>query len=230
MPEQERLDSQVGKTARRFAVLAFITAGFTYALVVFGGIVRINGSGMGCGHDWPLCNGQLIPPMDFETLIEYGHRLAAVLVGFLLFAVALYGVQRRRTPGLAGHGVSGLAVGAATLLIVQVLVGAITVRLELPAGTVVLHLAIASALLALLLIAGLRALTKAPAVRETSTTYPHWALAAAGLGFVALLLGGAGGEHGRRAHVPTPDTPPRRLRPPAHHRRRQETASQRSSA
>lgn len=190
MAEQNRLDSQVGKTARRFAVLAFSTAGLTYALIVFGGIVRITGSGMGCGDDWPLCNGQLVPPMDFETLIEYGHRLAAVLVGFLVLAVAVYGVRRRRTPGLAGRNVSWLGVAAAALLIVQVFVGAITVRLELPAGTVVLHLAIASALLAVLLIAGLRALTEAPAVRDTSTTYPRWALASAVLGFVALLFGG----------------------------------------
>ncbi|KPK82595.1 MAG: hypothetical protein AMS25_01705 [Gemmatimonas sp. SM23_52] len=142
MPEQERLDSQVRKTARRFAVLAFITAGFTYALILFGGIVPITGSGMGCGEDWPLCNGQIIPPMNFETLIEYGHRLAAVLVGFLVLALAVYSVRRRHTPGLAGRGISGLGVAAAALLIAE-----------------------------------LRTLTEAPAVRDTSMTYPRWALA-----------------------------------------------------
>jgi len=96
------------------------------------------------------------------------------------------------SPRLRGvnRGVSGLAVAAAALLIVQVLAGGITVRVELPAGTVVLHLAFTSGLLAVLLIAGLRALTEAPAVCDTSTTYPRWALACAVLGFVALLFGG----------------------------------------
>jgi len=190
MPKQARLDSEARNTARRFAVLAFITAGFTYALIVFGGIVRITGSGMGCGDDWPLCNGQLIPPMDFETLIEYGHRLAAALVGFLVLAVTVYALRHRGAPGFAGRGILGLAIASAALLVVQVLVGAITVRLELPASTVVLHLAVASALLATLLIAGLRALTESPTARDTSTTHPRWALTSAALGFVALLFGG----------------------------------------
>lgn len=42
---------------QRFASLAWITAVCSYFLVVFGGIVRITGSGLGCGDDWPLCRG-----------------------------------------------------------------------------------------------------------------------------------------------------------------------------
>ncbi|UCF21337.1 MAG: COX15/CtaA family protein [Gemmatimonadota bacterium] len=180
------------KTAGRFATLAFVTAGFTYALIVFGGVVRITGSGMGCGDDWPLCNGQLIPPLDFETLIEYGHRLAAALVGLLVLLVAGHAVKNRNASGIAGRGIAGLAVAALLLLIVQVLVGAITVKLELPTSTVVLHLALASTLLATLLIAGLRARGAVPSAAEPGRTPSHtrWALASAALGFVALLFGG----------------------------------------
>ncbi len=183
-------DDRGQETARRFATLAFVTAGLTYALIVFGGVVRITGSGMGCGDDWPLCNGQLIPPFDFETLIEYGHRLAAALVGFLVLLVAGYAVRNRQTPGIAGRGIVGLAIAALVLLIVQVLVGAITVKLELPASTVVLHLALASTLLATLIIAGLRAQATSPAPPGPTPTYARWALASAALGFVALLFGG----------------------------------------
>jgi len=179
-------------TFRRFAVLAFVTALFTYALIVFGGVVRITGSGMGCGDDWPLCNGRLIPPLDFETAIEYGHRLAALLVSGLVAALAIYAFRHRRALS-SGRGILGLAVAALLLLVVQVLVGAVTVWLELPTATVVLHLVVASSLLAVLLIAGLQARAEArPAFQAggAEAGYPRWALSAAALGFVLIFFGG----------------------------------------
>jgi heme A synthase len=191
MPDQELLDSTASAALKRFTWLAFVTAILTYALLVFGGVVRITGSGMGCGDDWPLCNGRLIPPMDFATMIEYGHRLAAALVSVLVFVVVAYALRHRHTAGFADRGLVRLAIVSAVLLIVQVLVGAITVWLELPTGTVVLHLVLASTLLAALLIAGLRARPHARplVVERQDVTYPRWALATAALGFILLLFG-----------------------------------------
>ncbi len=189
MPDSAGGASTIGKIRRRFATLAFITAVCTYALIVFGGIVRITGSGMGCGDDWPLCNGQLIPPMDFETLIEYGHRLAAAAVGFLVLGVAVYAWLHRRTPGIGNRGVVGWSIASLVLLVAQVLVGAVTVWLELPASTVVLHLTVASVLLATLTIAGLRALSGPARLTEAGASYPRWALISAALGFLLLVLG-----------------------------------------
>src|SRR5438876_288860 len=63
---------------RAFTRLAWTAAGFTYLLIILGAIVRITGSGMGCGEHWPLCNGKLLPPLDLPTLIEYTHRLVAL--------------------------------------------------------------------------------------------------------------------------------------------------------
>ncbi len=55
---------------RRFARLAWSAAACTYLLIILGAIVRITGSGMGCGEHWPLCNGKLLPPLEFPTKNE----------------------------------------------------------------------------------------------------------------------------------------------------------------
>jgi len=137
---------------RSFTRLAWSAAACTYLLIILGAIVRISGSGMGCGDHWPLCNGKLLPPLDLPTLIEYGHRLAAALVSVLVSALAAYAWWLRRGAGSGERYVpSRTAYVALGLLIVQVLLGAVTVKLELPPWTVILHLGTAMLLLATLI-------------------------------------------------------------------------------
>lgn len=167
---------------RRFARLAWTAAACTYVLIVLGGIVRITGSGMGCGDHWPVCNGRLIPRLDdVKTVIEWTHRLVAAIVSILVAAVAGYAWWLRRkgvgsgewdAPGKASY----VALG---LLVVQVLLGAVTVKLELPPWTVILHLGTAMLLLATLLAAALGTFT--PPSRAGSLGL--------GLGFATVLLG-----------------------------------------
>lgn len=134
---------------RSLTRLAWTAVLATYLLIVLGGIVRITGSGLGCGDEWPICHGRLIPSFaDIPTLIEWSHRLVAAIVSTLvaLLAVVVWRA-RRREPPRPGR----LAYLALGLLIVQVLLGAVTVRLHLPPWTVVLHLGTAMLLLATLL-------------------------------------------------------------------------------
>lgn len=163
--------------------LAWAAALATYLLIVLGGIVRISGSGLGCGDEWPACHGRLVPSFaDVATLIEWSHRLVAGIVSLLVAALAA-GTWWQRQKG-AGSGEwdppSRVGYVALGLLIVQVLLGAVTVRLHLPPWTVVLHLGTAMALFAVLLYVALGE----PPFRPTVP-----ALAAAVLGFVAILLG-----------------------------------------
>jgi len=169
----------------RFRRLAWVTTWTAAALVVLGGVVRITGSGMGCGPDWPLCDGRLIPPLDLETAIEYGHRLAAAAVSVLvLLLAALAWTRYRREPSLRNPATLGLV-----LLASQVLLGAVTVKLETQALSVILHFGNAMALLAALSLVALRA--RATSEPPPTGAFTAWAWAAAGLGLVVILLGAA---------------------------------------
>src|SRR6478672_11997081 len=104
--------------------LAWTGAALACGLIVLGGVVRITGSGMGCGEHWPRCNGEWLPPLDLPTMIEIGHRWAAALVSVMVFALAAVAWRRhRREPALRTP-----ATVAAGLLVVQVLLGAVTVK------------------------------------------------------------------------------------------------------
>ena len=165
--------------SKAYRRVAWAAAAACYALIVLGGVVRITGSGLGCGNHWPLCNGRLLPPLDLPTIIEYGHRLVAALVSFLVAGLALVTWRDRRAPNAPS--ISGyVALG---LLIVQVTLGAITVKLDLPPWTIILHLGTAMLLFATLLF-------------STRSSTPGWrpglgttTLAVPILAFITVLFG-----------------------------------------
>src|SRR5215217_6558941 len=113
--------------------LAWAGAALAFGLIVLGGIVRITGSGMGCGDHWPLCDGEWFPPLDLPTLIEIGHRWAAGLVSVVVLGIAALAWLRHRND----RRLRNPATLAAGLLIAQVLLGAVTVKLSLPPWIVI---------------------------------------------------------------------------------------------
>ena len=83
--------------------LAYSTLGLAYALIVFGAIVRISGSGMGCGDHWPRCFGRWFPPMDQPTLvIEWTHRLLAAITVAMVAVLVMVALRKRGEPGVSG--------------------------------------------------------------------------------------------------------------------------------
>jgi heme o synthase len=174
--------------ARLLRRLAWTGAILALGLIVLGGVVRITGSGMGCGDHWPLCDGEWFPPLDLPTLIEIGHRWAAALVSVFVFAVALVAWRRHRAePALRNPALLG-----AGLLVIQVLLGAVTVKLALPPWVIITHLANAMLLLATLMVVALRAgAPEGPAMPPLPARHGahRLVLATAALGFVVILFG-----------------------------------------
>jgi heme A synthase len=166
--------------------LAYLATALSFALIVLGGIVRITGSGMGCGDDWPKCNGEWFPPLDFATFVEIFHRWVAALVSIAVLATAAVTWLRHRSePRL----LLPVTLGA-ILLVTQVLLGAVTVKLELSPAVVIVHFVNALLLMTAVLLTALRARPE-PTGASSGTRHPAHGLAwtTALAGFVVVLLG-----------------------------------------
>ena len=139
-------------SARAFRIaarLATATAVLMYTLIVIGSIVRTTNSGLAC-PDWPLCQGRWIPPLQFNVLVEWFHRLVALIVGLGLLATAGWTVTHRALRTRLG----GLAALSLALYVSQALLGAFTVWKLLDPNVVSAHLAVALLLFATLLVLG----------------------------------------------------------------------------
>ena len=130
----------------RFQKLAATSVVMTLLLVTIGVIVRATDSGMGC-PDWPLCHGQIIPPLDDpKAWIEWIHRTVAAAIGFVVLALAFVAFRDHRDrPSLLWP-----SIGVVALVGFQAWLGRETVRLNNSGESVTAHLAAAMALLGLL--------------------------------------------------------------------------------
>ena len=135
---------------RWFTRLAVITALLTWGLIVIGAVVRVSDSGLGCGNDWPLCNGSILPPLNNITAwIEWSHRLVAMSIGVFGIGMLIAVFRTQRSNKLA----VGATIVAALLYAAQSGLGGSVVKAELSPTLVTLHLGTAMMLLASLLLA-----------------------------------------------------------------------------
>ena len=118
--------------------LALLTILLTYLLIVFGGYVASSKSGMGCGPEWPLCNGDVVPTLHGDTLIEFTHRVIGAILGIVSFILFVKILRTEVSPSVRTVGYWMLV-----LLIIQVLLGAIVVLKDLPTSIIASHLIIA---------------------------------------------------------------------------------------
>ena len=117
--------------------LALLTSVSTLLLIFVGGLVTSTESGLSV-PDWPLSYGMVMPPMVGGVFYEHGHRMAASFVGFLTLVLALWTWRRE-----ARAGVRRLGWLALLAVIVQGLLGGLTVIYLLPTAISVTHACLA---------------------------------------------------------------------------------------
>ena len=126
--------------------IAWIAVGFTYFLVALGGTVRATDSGLSC-PDWPLCYGQAFASIDYHTFLEQFHRYVAAIVSVLIVALVISALLWARQE----RHILVPALIAPVLLIIQIVLGGLTVLWKLPPEIITAHLGTALAIFAVVI-------------------------------------------------------------------------------
>jgi len=160
---------------------------FSFALVVWGTIVRINGAGMTC-PDWPRCRGAWFPALDPKVMYEYYHRVGAALLSVIVIATFLAAwFARRDAP--AAFRASWVSLG---LIVAQIIAGAVTIVLQNDAPSVAIHLVLGfSTFVSLLMVTIIAYARPQGATSSASNSRFKWlALSTTLLAFLAVFAGG----------------------------------------
>ncbi|MEL6815445.1 MAG: heme A synthase [Cyanobacteria bacterium J06598_3] len=162
----------------------------TLALMAVGSATRVMNAGLAC-PDWPLCYGQLVPTqqMNLRVFLEWFHRLDASLIGLMAIGlVALSAWYRRVLPTW----LPWASLGALFLILVQGLLGGLTVMELLRFDIVTAHLGTALLFFCSLLIIGMALLPYQPT--GNTGKLPWVALAASLFVYCQSILGGLVGS------------------------------------
>jgi cytochrome c oxidase assembly protein subunit 15 len=112
---------------------ARLTSAATLLLIFAGGLVTSTGSGLAV-PDWPLSYGQFFPPMVGGVFYEHGHRMIAGTVAILTVVLALWVCLTERRSW-----VRRLALVAVAAVLLQAVLGGLTVLFLLPTAISVTH-------------------------------------------------------------------------------------------
>lgn len=116
---------------------AIVLAVCTLFLVVAGASVTSKEAGLSV-PDWPLSYGQVMPQMTGGVFFEHGHRMVATAVGFMTIILAVWIARVETRNWMKKLGFIALAA-----VIVQGLLGGLTVKLMLPPAVSVSHACLA---------------------------------------------------------------------------------------
>jgi len=113
----------------RVFALHFASSVLLITVIVIGAFVRAYGAGLGCGDDWPLCNGGIFPSrFSFDEILEYTHRLVAVF-SFLFVVLSFFTIVRNRF--IVVRPIFFASLLMFFFVILQIIVGMLVVRFGL---------------------------------------------------------------------------------------------------
>ena len=115
--------------------LAVLSTIVMFIVMVAGSLVTKTDSALGCGNDWPLCNGKWVPEYTLASIIEYSHRLITGIAGIIvvIFSVLCWRAYR------GNREVRSLAIFGLFFIVVESLLGASAVIWPQSSPVLALH-------------------------------------------------------------------------------------------
>jgi cytochrome c oxidase assembly protein subunit 15 len=126
----------------RYQQVAFVSLISLALIVTTGAAVRLTGSGLGC-PDWPRCYGQVVAPLEFHAVIEFGNRTLSGFVGLVVIAASVLAWRRRPFRWHLAFFGALLPLG----VVAQAILGGLVVKHHLAPGLVMSHFILSMILL-----------------------------------------------------------------------------------
>ncbi|TRY26092.1 heme A synthase [Brevibacillus sp. LEMMJ03] len=115
--------------------LAVVATLVMLGVMIGGSLVTKTESALGCGNDWPLCNGRWVPEYTLESLIEYMHRFVTGIAGIVVGVFSVMAWRRYR----GNREVRNLAIFGLLFIVVESILGASAVIWPQSSGVLALH-------------------------------------------------------------------------------------------
>lgn len=116
--------TEVSNLGNLLKCISIITCILLLIVLLGGALVTKTNSGAGCGSDWPLCHGSLIPKnFNIHTFIEYTHRISVALTSIFVSILAILSYLHFKDR----KAVIFLSISSISFLIIQALFGAAAV-------------------------------------------------------------------------------------------------------
>lgn len=185
--------------------LAIAATVIMFLVMIAGSLVTKTNSGLGCGNDWPLCNGKWVPEYTIESMIEYTHRLVTGLAGIIV--ILFSGLAWRRYRG--NKEVRSLALFGIFFIVLESILGASAVIWPQSSAVLALHFGFSLLAFSGVLLLTMFVLQKDNSSAMIQTKVPRgfrnfsWALALYAYGVVYL---GAYVRH-TKSYLACPDWP-----------------------
>jgi protoheme IX farnesyltransferase len=171
------------KTFHRYSVFTALCGLF---LIFAGALVTSTGSGLSV-PDWPLSYGTLFPKMEGGVFYEHGHRLIAGFVATLTVIMAVWAYLK-----IQDSLIRKLTYIAVAAVVLQAVLGGMTVWFQLPTAISVSHACLGQAYFCILALIALKSSSSWQSMQKNEgkiTLFPYLAALFVGMVFIQLFLG-----------------------------------------